>query len=295
MPAETSRVPAIAIIGGSGLYDVDGFIEEARVRPSTPYGRPSDDIVLGKLGRINAAFLPRHGRGHHIPPSAIPQRANIDALRRLGVRRVVSVSAVGSLREDFEPGHLVVPDQLVDRTTGTRRSTFFDGDLVAHAGFADPFCDELRTRLLSSCSAVAGDTVHEQGTYCCIEGPRFSTRAESHLYRSWGLDIIGMTAVPEAQLAREAEMCYATLALVTDYDCWKLDHDAVDARSVAEVMARNVATAQNVLLSFAEDAGADDDCECHHAMREAILTRDRLPGDPASYPYELAHKYGRGS
>ncbi|SDK90758.1 5'-methylthioadenosine phosphorylase [Actinopolyspora mzabensis] len=288
----THGKPDIAIIGGSGLYRLDEFsVEEHRV-VSTPYGDPSEKIIIGKLSDIRVAFLPRHGAAHQLSPTAIPQRANIYALKEIGVRRVVAISAVGSLRSDYEPGHLVVPDQLVDRTSGLRRSSFFDNTPVAHAAFADPYCPDLRSAILSAGRRTGETVMHDGGTYCCIEGPQFSTRAESELYRSWGLDVIGMTASPEAKLAREAELCYAGLSLVTDYDCWHDTHDSVEAHTVASVMARNVIATQRLLLTLVPGLTADTECSCSSAMEYAVLTdTDAVSTEPGTYPWQLARKY----
>ncbi|MEU4683773.1 S-methyl-5'-thioadenosine phosphorylase [Streptomyces xinghaiensis] len=260
----------LGIIGGSGIYAFDGLEDVEEIELRTPYGDPSGPLVLGTTGGRRAAFVPRHGRGHFIPPSGIPSRANIYALKSLGVREVISVSAVGSLRGDFAPGDMVVPDQIIDRTRGMRPGSFFGDGMVAHVSLADPYCVRLRPQLEAAANVVH-PAVHDAGTYCCIEGPQFSTRAESELYRSWGMDVIGMTALPEAKLAREAELCYVGLALVTDYDCWHPGHDSVDAQSVAEVMAANVSAAQRVLAEFAA-ATEPASCSCHRALDGAIMT-----------------------
>lgn len=267
------RTAEIGIIGGSGLYDLDALSDPVEQQLSTPYGQPSDAIVTGTLAGRKVAFLSRHGKGHRLSPSEIPALANIYAMKLLGVRRIVSVSAVGSLRLEYRPGEVVVPDQLVDRTAGRRPDTFFGGGMVVHVSFADPFCAELRTAVLDA-GHRTGAVVHGAGTYCCVEGPQFSTRAESMLYRSWGLDLIGMTALPEAKLAREAGLCYATLALVTDYDCWHDQHAAVDARTVASVMRHNVAAAQQIVAAYAQAASAEQKCACRHALADAVLTAE---------------------
>jgi 5'-methylthioadenosine phosphorylase len=266
----------IAIIGGSGLYDLGALKEREEVRLATPYGDPSDLLVIGVIADRRVAFLPRHGRGHRLAPEEIPVLANIYALKLLGVGRVVSISAVGSLREDFAPGQLVVPDQIVDRTRGTRRPSFFGEGLVVHAPFADPYCARLREALVSAARGASDATVHDGGTYCCMEGPQFSTRAESELHRRWGMDLIGMTAVPEAKLAREAELCYAALALVTDYDCWHPEHDSVTAEMVAEVMRRNTTAAQDSIVALIESLPKNRDCPCGSALANAILTDHRV-------------------
>src|SRR5881397_2228845 len=251
-----------AVIGGSGFYQMDGLSDVEDVRIDTPFGLPSDNLVIGTLAGERVAFLPRHGVGHRILPSEIPARANIHALKQLGVEFILSVSAVGSLREDIEPLHMVVPDQLIDRTRG-RASTFFGEGIVAHIAFADPFCPELRT-LLAEATHEAGATVHRGGTLVVIEGPAFSTRAESNLYRSWGADIIGMTALPEAKLAREAEICYAILACSTDYDCWKTDLEEVAIEEVLAVLNANVAMAKKVVHDVAPQLPPDPQCRCRN-------------------------------
>ncbi|MDP2952445.1 MAG: S-methyl-5'-thioadenosine phosphorylase, partial [Chloroflexota bacterium] len=235
----------IGVIGGSGLYEMEGLadIEEARVK--TPFGDPSDTIVVGTLEGTRVAFLPRHGRGHRISPTRLPARANIYALKSLGVEWVISVSAVGSLKEEIRPLDLVVPDQLIDRTR-SRVNSFFEDGPVVHVGFADPFCPVL-SRSLYEAAREAGARVHRGGTYVVMEGPLFSTRAESDLYRSWGASVIGMTALPEAKLAREAEICYATLACATDYDCWREGHESVTIEMVIANLTQNVATAKQIL------------------------------------------------
>ena len=260
----------IGIIGGSGLYQMEGLEQIKEVRPTTPFGRPSDSILLGTIHSQRVAFLSRHGRGHRIPPSAINYRANIYALKSLGVTKIFSVSAVGSMKEAIEPGHLVFPDQFIDRTT-QRLRTFFDQGVVAHLAFSDPICPML-SAVLWKASQEVGATVHSSGTYICIEGPQFSTKAESNLYRQWGVDVIGMTNMPEAKLAREAEMCYATMALVTDYDCWHHNEEPVSVGAILNIMKRNVEVAQRVLrISF----GLTQDfttCPCQSALEHAVIT-----------------------
>ncbi|HYV67270.1 MAG TPA: S-methyl-5'-thioadenosine phosphorylase, partial [Myxococcales bacterium] len=216
--------PILGVIGGSGLYDLPGLTGIRRERLSTPFGEPSDDYLLGKLGEQEMVFLPRHGKGHRLSPTEVNSRANVHGFKQLGVTRLISVSAVGSMREEIAPGELVLVDQFIDRTVARPRS-FFGGGVVAHVAFCDPVCPQLRAHLREAAVAT-GAFLHEKGTYVCIEGPQFSTRAESLLYRSWGVDVIGMTALPEARLAREAQICYATLALATDYDCWYEGHAA---------------------------------------------------------------------
>ena len=241
--------PLLGVIGGSGLYDMAGLHEVESVAVSTPWGLPSDEIVVGTLGGTRTAFLPRHGRGHRFTPSEVNYRANVAALKQLGCRFVLSVSAVGSMKEEIAPGDLVVVDQFIDRTVGRARTFFGDG-IVGHVGFADPVCAVLKSVVLEAAKAT-GTTTHDGGTYICIEGPQFSTRAESLLFRSWGVSVIGMTNLPEARLAREAGLSYATLALATDYDCWREDEDAVSVEAVMAVMEKNVAVAKDVIRNVA--------------------------------------------
>ena len=262
----------LGIIGGSGLYDLPGLSGVRREKVRTPFGEPSDAVVLGRLGDQEIAFLSRHGAGHRLSPSEVPYRANLHALKQLGATRVVSVSAVGSMKEAIVPGHLVLPRQYIDRTVARSRTFFGDG-IVAHVAFADPVCPQLFEHLNGACFA-AGATVHAGGTYLCIEGPQFSSRAESELYRSWNVDVIGMTALPEAKLAREAELCYATVALATDYDCWHPGHDAVTVAQVIETMQRNVAVAREVIRNAVLGLGRirERTCACAHALDSAVLT-----------------------
>ena len=262
----------LAVIGGSGFYEIDGVSDIERADVATPYGSPSDTIVIGTLAGQRTAFLPRHGVGHRILPGELPQRANIWALASLGVERILSVSAVGSLKEDRAPGDVVVPDQLIDRTNGARSATFFGDGIVAHIAFDTPFCPSLSAALRAQASAY-GVTAHAGGTMIVIEGPAFSTRAESLLYRSWGADIIGMTALPEAKLAREAGICYATLACVTDYDTWHPTHGAVTAEMIIRVLLANVANARGIVASTASALPSRDACGCAHALDTAIITR----------------------
>ena len=268
----------LGIIGGSGLYDLPGLsgIRSEAVR--TPFGDPSDQILLGRLGDQEIAFLSRHGAGHRLSPSEVPYRANLHALKQLGATRVISVSAVGSMKEEIVPGQLVLPTQYIDRTVARPR-TFFGEGIVAHVAFSDPVCQQLHGHLNAACFA-AGATVHAKGTYVCIEGPQFSTRAESELFRSWKVDVIGMTALPEARLAREAELCYATVALATDYDCWHPGHDAVTAAQVIGTLQRNVALAREVIRNAALALGRirERSCACGHALDAAVMTApSRIP------------------
>lgn len=260
----------VGIIGGSGLYEMDGLEDVERRRLSTPFGDPSDEFVVGRIGDTRMVFLPRHGRGHRFLPTEVPYRANLYGMKKLGAEWVIGVASVGSLREEIEPGHLVVPDQLIDRTFH-RPSTFFGNGIVAHVAFADPFCPELSRQLLAACESI-GATVHAGGTYVCMEGPQFSTRAESHLYRSWRASIIGMTILQEAKLAREAEMCFATLALATDYDCWHEAHEDVVIEDILRIMQANVATARRVVAATAPRLHAERSCACATALANAIIT-----------------------
>ena len=279
----------IGIIGGTGLYQMEGFSAVRDVPVETPFGKPSDSLMLGELEGRKLAFLPRHGRGHRILPHELNFQANVFAMKALGVEFLLSVSAVGSLKEQYAPLDMLIPDQLIDRTQ-QRRSTFFGRGLVAHVAFAHPFCPVLSRKLAEGC-AEAGARHHMGGSYVCIEGPQFSTLAESQLYRSWGADVVGMTNLQEAKLAREAEICYATLAMVTDYDCWHPEHDAVTADSVMVVLGKNVATARAVLRSVVKTLPLPRECECAHALRHAILTAPELV--PESVKRELAPIVGR--
>src|SRR5579885_1527424 len=268
----------VGVIGGSGLYQIEGFVGATEVDIDTPFGKPSDRIVVGELAGVRIAFLPRHGRGHRIGPSEIPQRANIYALKALGIERLISVSAVGSMREGIHPLDMVVPDQIYDRTTLRPHSFFTDG-IVAHVGLADPYCPELSDHLAVAAEQV-GPTVHRGGTYVCIEGPQFSTRAESRIYRQWGVDVIGMTAMPEARLAREAELCYSTLALATDYDVWHLSEEPVSVEQVVANLARNVDAAKETLRHLLAMLPAERGCACGSALASSIVTApDRIPSE----------------
>ncbi len=240
----------IGVIGGSGLYEGAGLEEAQQIAVHSPFGEPSGRVTLGTLAGVRFSFLPRHGEGHRLPPGRVNYRANVDVLKRCGVTDILSISAIGSLREDLAPGHFVAVDQLIDRTEGRERSFFGEG-LVAHVGLADPVCPRL-SGLAADAAEAAGGTVHRGGCYIAIEGPQFSTRAESRMYRQWGADVIGMTAMPEARLAREAELPYALLAMVTDYDCWRESAETVEAAEVFAVMGRNAALARRALLSLAE-------------------------------------------
>jgi len=266
----------IGIIGGSGLYAMADLQEPHWQRVATPYGEPSDELLFGRLNGLEVVFLPRHGRNHRLLPSEINYRANIYALKSVGVRRLISVSAVGSLREAIVPGHLVVVDQFVDRTRG-RASTFFGDGVVAHVSLAEPVCVDLANHLAAAVEA-AGGTVHRGGTYLGMEGPQFSTKAESHLYRAWGMDVIGMTNATESKLAREAGLCYATLAMSTDYDCWHEEVGAVEATDILAVLHANVELAQRVVKELVRDALLARPCACATACATALLTpRDAIP------------------
>jgi 5'-methylthioadenosine phosphorylase len=281
--------PTLGVIGGSGLYELPGLASVERVRVTTPFGAPSDELVVGRLGGARLVFLPRHGRGHRLLPSEIPFRANLFAMKQIGAEWVVAVSAVGSLREEIAPGHVVVPDQFIDRTWG-RPSTFFGRGIVAHVAFADPLCPNLSRALVDGARA-AGATVHAGGTYVCMEGPLFSTRAESHLYRGWGAHVIGMTNLQEAKLAREAEICFATLALATDYDCWNTAHADVEIDDVLRVLQANVELARRTIVRVAASLPARAGCPCPDALRHAIITDRALI--PAEVKRELAPIAGR--
>lgn len=258
------------IIGGSGLYEMEGLKILDEVRLETPFGEPSDSYVVGELEGRKVIFLPRHGRGHRISPSELNFRANIWGMKKLGVDAIIAVSAVGSMREKIVPGHMVIVDQFIDNTRG-RVSTFFTDGVVAHVSFADPVCSNLRTILVEA-GRESGATVHEKGTYLCMEGPQFSTRAESNLYRTWGVDVIGMTNLQEVKLAREAEICYATIALSTDYDCWHQGHDDVTIEAVLEVLKKNVEMAKKMIRHAVGQIGAERGCGCRRALDHAILT-----------------------
>ncbi|TVQ49944.1 MAG: S-methyl-5'-thioadenosine phosphorylase [Gloeocapsa sp. DLM2.Bin57] len=264
----------IGIIGGSGLYNMEAFTNTQEFEIDTPFGYPSDHIIVGTLAQTQVAFLPRHGRNHHLIPSQLPFRANIYAMKQLGVEYLISASAVGSLREEIKPLDLVIPSQFIDRTT-QRVSTFFDDGIVAHIAFADPVCPKLAAILTEAATSLelSNLTVHSGGTYLCIEGPAFSTKAESNLYRSWDTSVIGMTNLPEAKLAREAEIAYATLALVTDYDCWHPEHDSVTVDLVVENLHQNAINAQKVIRETVKRLRDNPPVSAaHSALKNAILT-----------------------
>ena len=275
----------IGVIGGSGLYNMEGLNEIEEVNITTPFGKPSDAIITGELEGIRVAFLPRHGKGHQISPSNLPVKANIYALKSLGVERIISVSAVGSLKEEIEPLDLVIPDQLIDQTKD-RDNTFFTSGIVGHISFAEPFCPAL-TQILFEAATKAGAKVHKGGTYLVIEGPQFSTKAESQLYRSWGADVIGMTALPEAKLAREAEICYATLAIVTDYDCWRPSYEIVSAEMILTNLQKGVDVAQEILRLTIPRIPQKRECACATALKDAITTLPEYISDEAKSDLKL--------
>ncbi len=263
--------PFLAVIGGSGLYEFSDLKEVTSVFPETPYGKPSAPITIGRLDGRLIAFLARHGNGHTLNPSEVNYRANIYALKQLDVRKILSVSACGSLRQDYSPGDIVLPDQLVDFTKDRKR-TFFEGGCVAHIGTANPFCSNLRSITADSLK-TADATLHPNGTLITIEGPRFSTKAESNLFRSWGMSIVGMTASPEAFLAREAEMCYVTIAHVTDYDVWHVSEETVTVEMVIRTLQNNTLIAKNGIRSVLADPRLEEDCECHNSLKDAFITQ----------------------
>ena len=279
----------IGIIGGSGLYDMAEVTDREERRVQTPFGEPSAPYVLGMLRGRRVAFLARHGHGHRYMPSELNFRANIFGFKALGVEYILSASAVGSLKEQYKPLDLVVPDQFIDRTKG-RVSTFFGRGLVAHVGFAHPFCSRL-SEIVYASGQAAGATIHKGGTYVCMEGPQFSTLAESKLYRSWGMDIIGMTNLQEAKLAREAEICYSTIALVTDYDCWHPEHDLVTVEMIVANLMQNARTAQLVIAEAVSRLPYERACECATALKYAIITRPEAV--PAAVKQELAPIVGK--
>ena len=271
------RGGAVGVIGGSGLYELDGLTNVRWRRVRTPFGDPSDEFCTGELEGRPVVFLPRHGRGHRLTPTELNFRANVWGLKSLGVERIVSVSAVGSMKEDIRPLDLVIPGQFVDLTK-RRVSSFFGEGIVAHVGMADPVCVQL-SDVLDKAARATGSRVHRGGTYVCIEGPQFSTRAESRVYRIWGVDVIGMTNMPEAKLAREAELCYATLALATDYDVWHETHEAVSVEAVVANLLENVATAKDVLRRVVPTIAGSRDCGCPRLLEKAVIT------SPAAFPH----------
>lgn len=281
----------IGVIGGSGVYQVEGLEDIKQVKIKTPFGDPSDVIILGDLGNQRVAFLPRHGRGHRIMPSELPARANIYAMKSLGVERIISISACGSLREDLAPLDIVIPDQLYDRTKN-RPTTFFGDGLVVHISFADPFCPEL-SGVLYNAAQRAGARTHKGGSLVVIDGPQFSTKAESETYRLMKMDIIGMTAIPEAKLAREAEICYAAVAMVTDYDVWHPSHDSVTVEMIVQNLLKNAEMGKRIVrYAVDEIPGGREHCPCPNALRDAIITgHDRIPAKSRKNLALLLDKY----
>jgi 5'-methylthioadenosine phosphorylase len=269
---------SVGVIGGSGLYDIEALTDIEIVDVDTPYGRPSDSITIGTLAGVRVAFLPRHGKGHRISPSELPSRANVWAMKTLGVTHLLSVSAVGSLREEMAPRDVVIPDQILDRTKGVRPATFFGEGMVVHIAFGEPYCPELRPVMVQA-AAEAGTTVHNGGTMVVMEGPQFSTRAESNFYRQIGGDLIGMTALPEAKLAREAEIHYCTVAMVTDYDCWRESHESVTVDMVVANLLANVDASKAILrIALPRIVALPQCCGCDHALADALITRrDAIP------------------
>lgn len=261
----------IGIIGGSGLYEIEGLKQTERVRLATPFGEPSDEFILSNLEGQEVVFLPRHGKGHHLIPSELNFRANIYGMKKLGVERIISVSAVGSLKEEIRPQDLLLPDQFVDHTNQARQTTFFGQGIAAHISFAEPVCPTL-VKTVFSCAQELGLSIHPQGTYLNMEGPAFSTKAESFLYRSWGMDVIGMTNMPEARLAREAEICYATVAMVTDYDCWREEEETVSADLILQNMRKNVENVKKLIRTVIPKIVHPRDCHCAQALKNAIIT-----------------------
>jgi 5'-methylthioadenosine phosphorylase len=266
----------IGVIGGTGLYDIEGLTDVKEVRQDTPFGKPSDAIVVGKLGGVGIAFLPRHGKGHRINPTEVPYRANIYALKALGVEFIIASNSCGSFKEDLKPGHLLIPDQIIDRPR-LRANTFFSEGIVGHIQFADPFCPVL-SYIVYEAAREAGATVHKGGTFIAMEGPAFSTRAESRLYKAWGADVLGMTVLPEAKLAREAEICYASIACITDYDSWHETNETVTVEAVLTTMRNNIDLARKTIKLAAERVPKKRDCACATALGPALMT------DPKAIP-----------
>ena len=284
------KTASIGIIGGSGLYNIDNLTELDQIPVKTPFGDPSDKITIGRIGSENVAFLPRHRKGHIINPSELPSRANIYALKSIGVKQIISISAVGSLDINIKPQDMIVPNQLIDRTKA-RESTFFEKGIVAHVGLAEPFCPTLRKILIEG-AENNGTKVHTNGTYVVMEGPAFSTKAESELYRSWNASIIGMTALPEAKLAREAEICYATLACVTDYDVWHDDFENVTVEMVIKNLQSNVANSRKILASILPNLPDQKKCKCNNSLKDAIISDlNNLDPNIVERLNPIIHKY----
>jgi len=280
----------IGVIGGTGLENIEGLTDIKEVNIDTPFGKPSDTITIGKLEGVGIAFLPRHGKGHRILPTEIPARANIYALKWLGVEHIIAVNAVGSFKEAIKPGDLLIPDQLIDRTR-SRVNTLFGEGIVAHIPFADPFCPVL-SQIVYQAAQETGATVHRGGTYVVMEGPAFSTRAESFLYRSWGADVIGMTALPEAKLAREAEICYASIACVSDYDCWREAHESVTVEIIVDILRKNADTAKKIIRLAVGRIPERRDCPCASALKAAIITApEMIPAEQKEKLNLLIGKY----
>ena len=280
----------IGVIGGTGLYQIEGLTDIHEENISTPFGKPSDAIIIGNLDGVQVAFLPRHAKGHRILPGELPARANIYALKSIGVEHIIAVCSAGSFKEEIAPGHLVIPDQIIDRTKN-RVSTFFGEGIVAHIPFADPFCSVLGTILYHSAQSV-GALVHPKGTFVVMEGPAFSTRAESNLYKSWGADIVGMTCLPEAKLAREAEICYAVVGCVTDYDSWHVSKDIVTAKTVLEVLNNNIETAKKIIKTAISRIPDVRHCSCQNALQTAFVTNpDTIPANKKAELKLLIQKY----
>jgi 5'-methylthioadenosine phosphorylase len=290
---KVTREPRVrlGVIGGSGLYEMSALEEAQELRVRTPFGDPSDAIVVGMLGDVGVAFVPRHGRGHRILPSEINFRANVCALKQLGAEFLMSIGAVGSLKQEIRPGDVVVVDQFIDKTHG-RPSTFFGDGVVAHVGFADPVCAVLSQLVVVAGLATGGSPVHDGGTYVCMQGPQFSSRAESLLHRQWGADVIGMTNVQEAKLAREAEMCFASVALITDYDCWNETAGDVEIAEVLRILQQSTERAQRIVQTVAARLPAERGCPCASALAQAIVTdRERIPAKTRQRLQSIAGKY----
>jgi 5'-methylthioadenosine phosphorylase len=285
---KTEKV-TIGVIGGSGLYEMEGLTNIRTARVPTPFGKPSDDFIIGTLHGKQVAFLPRHGRGHRIMPTDINYRANIFGMKKLGVERIISVSAVGSMKEEIKPGDIVIPDQFYDHTKH-RRSTFFGNGVVAHVGMAEPVCAGL-SKIMIAAGVKVGATVHRGGTYICMEGPQFSTRAESMTYRTWNVDVIGMTNATESKLAREAEICYSTIALATDYDCWHHSEETVTVEAVLAVMKHNIETSKSMIRQAILMLTGSRNCGCGESLRNSIMTPEKLI--PAKVKKDLAPIIGK--
>jgi len=288
-PGQKAGRVSIGVIGGSGLYEMEGLTRIKTIKINTPFGKPSDSFIVGTLFGKRIAFLPRHGRGHRIMPTDINYRANVYGMKKLGVERIISVSAVGSMKEEIEPGHIVIPDQFYDHTKH-RRSTFFGGGIVAHVGMAEPTCASL-SEILYQSGTTAGAIVHRSGTYLCMEGPQFSSRAESLIYRTWNADVIGMTNATEAKLAREAEICYSTIALATDYDCWHQSEEVVTVEAVLAVMKRNIDTSKHMIREAVRMLPENRTCSCSQALKNTIMTPETLI--PAKTKRDLAPIIGK--